>query len=177
MPIGYGDGWRRRLSNRHDVLIGGRRHRSVGNVSMDNITVELGPDTGVEVGDDVVLIGTQGDERILAEEVARTPPLPLRLTGVMPLGRGTALRLEAPEALALRARLAAGWASWLSAQDRQGWRPHVTVQNKVGPAEARALQEELRAGFAPWAAVAEGLLLWRYRGGPWEEAGRFGFAG
>ena len=71
VPIGYGDGWRRLLSNRHDVLIGGRRHPSVGNVSMDNITVELGPDTGVEVGDDVVLIGTQGDERILAEEVAR----------------------------------------------------------------------------------------------------------
>ncbi len=71
VPIGYGDGWRRGLSNRHDVLIGGRRHPSVGTVSMDNITVELGPDTGVEVGDDVVLIGTQGDERILAEEVAR----------------------------------------------------------------------------------------------------------
>ena len=38
---------------------------------MDNITVELGPDTGVRVGDEVVLIGAQGEERILAEEVAR----------------------------------------------------------------------------------------------------------
>lgn len=113
----------------------------------------------------------------LAEEVARTPPLSLRLTGVMPLGRGTALKLEAPEAAALRARLAAAWASWLTPQDRQGWRPHVTVQNKASPEEARALQEELRRGFAPWEATAEGLLLWRYRGGPWEEAGRFGFAG
>ena len=71
IPIGYGDGWRRGLSNRHEVLIGGRRHRSVGTVSMDNITVELGPDTGVQVGDEVVLIGIQGEERILAEEVAR----------------------------------------------------------------------------------------------------------
>ena len=70
VPIGYGDGWRRGLSNRHDVLIGGRRHRSVGTVSMDNITVDLGADSGVRVGDEVVLIGTQGDERILAEEVA-----------------------------------------------------------------------------------------------------------
>jgi alanine racemase len=71
VPIGYGDGWRRGLSNRHEVLIGGRRHRSVGTVSMDNLTVELGPDTGVRVGDQVVLIGAQGQERILAEEVAR----------------------------------------------------------------------------------------------------------
>jgi alanine racemase len=71
IPIGYGDGWRRGLSNRHEVLIGGRRHRSVGTVSMDNITVELGSDTGVRVGDEVVLIGVQGEERILAEEVAR----------------------------------------------------------------------------------------------------------
>ena len=71
IPIGYGDGWRRGLSNRHEVLIRGRRHPSVGSVSMDNITVELGPDSGVEVGDEVMLIGRQGDERILAEEVAR----------------------------------------------------------------------------------------------------------
>ena len=71
VPIGYGDGWRRALSNDCDVLIGGRRHPLVGTVSMDNVTVALGPDTDVSVGDEVVLIGAQGDERILAEEVAR----------------------------------------------------------------------------------------------------------
>jgi alanine racemase len=71
VPIGYGDGWRRALSNNCDVLIGGRRHPLVGTVSMDNVTVSLGPDTDVAVGDEVVLIGAQGEERILAEEVAR----------------------------------------------------------------------------------------------------------
>jgi alanine racemase len=71
VPLGYGDGWRRALTNNCDVLIGGRRHPLVGTVSMDNVTVALGPDTDVRVGDEVVLIGTQGDERILAEEVAR----------------------------------------------------------------------------------------------------------
>jgi alanine racemase len=71
IPIGYGDGWRRALSNNCDVLIGGRRHPLVGTVSMDNVTVSLGPDTDVAVGDEVVLIGAQGEERILAEEVAR----------------------------------------------------------------------------------------------------------
>jgi alanine racemase len=71
VPVGYGDGWRRALTNNCDVLIGGRRHPLVGTVSMDNVTVALGPETDVRVGDEVVLIGPQGDERILAEEVAR----------------------------------------------------------------------------------------------------------
>jgi alanine racemase len=71
LPIGYGDGWRRALTNDADVLIGGRRFPLVGTVSMDNIAVDLGNDSGVEVGDEAVLIGAQGPDRILAEEVAR----------------------------------------------------------------------------------------------------------
>jgi alanine racemase len=71
IPVGYGDGWRRGLSNNADVLIGGRRYPLVGNVSMDNITVDLGPETDVRIGDPVVLIGAQGDERITTEEVAK----------------------------------------------------------------------------------------------------------
>ena len=70
VPIGYGDGWRRELTNNFDVLIRGRRHSGVGVVSMDNVTVALGADSDVGIGDEVVLIGRQGDERILAEEVA-----------------------------------------------------------------------------------------------------------
>jgi alanine racemase len=71
LPIGYGDGWRRALTNRCDVLIGGRRYPLVGTVSMDNVTVELGPGSEVRVGDPAVLIGEQGGERIACEEVAR----------------------------------------------------------------------------------------------------------
>jgi alanine racemase len=71
VPIGYGDGWRRGLTNDCDVLIRGRRLPVVGTISMDNVTVALGGETDVEVGDEVVLIGEQGGERILAEEVAR----------------------------------------------------------------------------------------------------------
>ena len=71
VPIGYGDGWRRALTNNAEVLIDGRRHPLVGAVSMDNITVALRPGTDVAVGDEAVLIGAQGGERILAEEVAR----------------------------------------------------------------------------------------------------------
>jgi alanine racemase len=71
LPIGYGDGWRRALSNDADVLVRGRRFPLVGTVSMDNIAIDLGLGSGVEVGDEAVLIGAQGPERILAEEVAR----------------------------------------------------------------------------------------------------------
>ena len=72
-PIGYGDGVRRALHPEGQVLIAGRRHPIVGNVSMDNITVDLGPEpaSGVEVGAPVTLIGPDGGDRILVEELAR----------------------------------------------------------------------------------------------------------
>jgi alanine racemase len=70
LPIGYGDGVRRSLSNRGEVLLAGRRHPIIGTVSMDNITVDLGPDSEVRTGDPAVLIGKQGEERISAEEWA-----------------------------------------------------------------------------------------------------------
>ncbi|MBA2347167.1 MAG: alanine racemase [Solirubrobacterales bacterium] len=67
VPIGYGDGWRRGLTNRAEVVVGGRRYAQVGTVSMDNVTVDLGPGpTDVRPGDPVTLIG----EGITAEEVA-----------------------------------------------------------------------------------------------------------
>ncbi len=71
LPLGYGDGVRRGLSNNAEVLIGGRRRPLVGTVSMDNVTVDLGPDTDVEPGAEAVLIGPQGEEEILAEDLAR----------------------------------------------------------------------------------------------------------
>ena len=73
LPIGYGDGWRRGLSNNAEVLIGGRRYELVGTVSMDNITVDLGAAASAErlCGEPAILIGVQGGERITAEDVAR----------------------------------------------------------------------------------------------------------
>lgn len=70
LPLGYGDGVRRSLSNNAEVLIRGRRHPLVGTVSMDNVTIDLGPETEVERGDEAVLIGSQGEESIRAEEIA-----------------------------------------------------------------------------------------------------------
>jgi alanine racemase len=71
VPIGYADGVRRALTNNADVLVQGRRVPLIGTVSMDNITVDLGTGGAAAVGEEAVLIGRQGEERILAEEVAR----------------------------------------------------------------------------------------------------------
>jgi len=70
VPLGYGDGVRRALSNNAEVLVRGRRQPLVGTVSMDNLTIDLGPETEVEPGDEAILIGAQGGDAIFAEEVA-----------------------------------------------------------------------------------------------------------
>jgi alanine racemase len=70
VPIGYADGVSRRLSGRGgEVLIGGRRHPIVGSITMDQLMVDVG-DLDVSVGDEVVLIGRQGDEVISADDWA-----------------------------------------------------------------------------------------------------------
>jgi alanine racemase len=70
-PIGYADGVARAHTNNGEVLIAGRRYPIVGTVSMDNITIDLGPVTEVRAGEEVVLIGRSGEESITAEDVAR----------------------------------------------------------------------------------------------------------
>ena len=70
VPIGYGDGVRRGLSNNAELLVRGRRRPLAGTVSMDNVTIWLGAETDVEPGDEAVLIGEQGGERIRCEELA-----------------------------------------------------------------------------------------------------------
>ncbi len=105
----------------------------------------------------------------------RQEPFPLTVTGLVFMGRGVGYRLESPRLPAVRKELADGWWSLLGAQDRQGFRPHVTVQNKVAPEQARALHRRLEETFAPFEVGAEGLLLWRYLGGPWEPVGSYTF--
>ncbi len=96
-------------------------------------------------------------------------PLALAVTGLRFLGRGVAYELSSPELMALRRKLVRSWEPWLGAQDRQGLKPHVTVQNKVSPERSRALHEQLQATFSPFEVEGLGLSLWRYMGGPWEE--------
>jgi hypothetical protein len=94
----------------------------------------------------------------------------------MKLGRGVALRIDAPELVAIRQDLADAFAGLLTPQDAGGWRPHVTIQNKVEPAEAKALYDRLVTGFRARPVRIAGIGSWRYRGGPWEAVSRHPFA-
>ncbi|MGH1572896.1 2'-5' RNA ligase family protein [Methylobacterium sp. P31] len=118
-------------------------------------------------------------ERGVIEAIAAlaraVPPPEVSVTGLRFTGRGVAYVLESEALSTFRARLAKGFESHLMAQDRQGWRPHVTVQNKVAPEVARALHAGLSAGFAPFRFAAPATLLWRYLGGPWAEVARLPF--
>ncbi len=70
LPVGYGDGYDRALSNVGEVLLGGRRLPIVGRVCMDQLMVDAGPDATVAVGDRAVLIGTDCGEQITAADLA-----------------------------------------------------------------------------------------------------------
>ena len=110
------------------------------------------------------------------QEICREgEPLALAVAGLRFLGRGVAYELKSPQLTALRRELVRSWGPWLGAQDRQGFKPHITVQNKVPPEQARALHQELQAAFSPFEAEGLGLSLWRYLGGPWEPAGTYLF--
>jgi 2'-5' RNA ligase len=102
-------------------------------------------------------------------------PLVLAATGLRSLGRGVAYELSSPQLSALRRELVRSWEPWLGAQDRQGFKPHITVQNKVSPEQAGVLHQELQATFSPFEVEGIGLSLWRYLGGPWELAGTYLF--
>ncbi len=103
------------------------------------------------------------------------PPMPLEVTGLMKLGRGVAFRIKSEPLTELQAYPKWQWRAHLTPQDQQGFRPHVTVQNKVDPAAANALYEALAADFHPFTATGTGLSLWEYHGGPWHKREDFGF--
>ena len=93
------------------------------------------------------------------------------------LGRGVAYRLVCPDLVALRADCLTRLPSErLMAQDRAPWRPHLTIQNKAQPDDARKLLAELLPGHVPIETHAAALRLWRYLGGPWQPLARMAFA-
>jgi 2'-5' RNA ligase len=106
----------------------------------------------------------------------QTSSITLSLPTLRFLGNGMAIELVSPELVQLRQTLAASWSDWLSAQDRQGYRPHITIQNKVAAPEARRVYGQLLEQWQPLQGDGEGLLLWYYQGGPWTLANEFSFA-
>ena len=94
----------------------------------------------------------EGEVRQRLSEAARGGAPAARIAGLISLGRGVAYRIDSPALEDVRAHLADVWSGLLTPQDQAGWRPHVTIQNKVDPADARALLDRSKARFPPASA-------------------------
>ena len=112
----------------------------------------------------------------LNAETRGIPSPSARLSGVMDLNDGVALRIDSPGLEAIRDRLAEAFAPLLTPHDRAGWAPHVTLQNNVPRSTALATKAQLEAGFHPRPLRIAGIASWWYRGGPWEPHSRHMFA-
>lgn len=109
--------------------------------------------------------------------LAKEPRPTATIDGLMDLGGGIAFRIVSPDLESIRRELSEDFRGLLSAQDSGGWRPHVTIQNKVAPKVARALKQALEKDFRPRSLLISGLGLHRYLGGPWERIGIYPFRG
>ncbi len=107
---------------------------------------------------------------------AATSVVPLAFPGLRFLGQGVAVEIDGVAIGTIRRQLYNCWSDWMSAQDRQPYRPHITIQNKVTAEQARMLYNQLAPEWKPFAGRGEGLLLWRYLNGPWELVQAFPFA-
>ena len=103
--------------------------------------------------------------------------IPMSFDALMFLGAGNAVRANAPELVRLRDAIRVSLGDGLSRQDAQRWMPHVTIQNKVTPETARALNAALAADFRARSGSIDALEVWEYLGGPWRLARTLPFGG
>lgn len=115
--------------------------------------------------------------RRLAALAAELPPPQATVSGLMDLGGGVAYRIVSDDLDAVRVELIDAFRGSLTQQDTHGWRPHVTIQNKVSPKVARTLVTELERDFAPRPLAIAGLAFHHYEGGPWRLGQRYAFRG
>ncbi len=114
--------------------------------------------------------------RCLAEAADRPTPR-ATLAGLYSLGSGVAYAVQSRDLEDIRADIADAFTGCLTAQDAHGWRPHVTIQNKVTSSVARDLLIAKQRQFVPRPLGLAGLALHRYLGGPWETVQRWRFRG
>ncbi len=94
-------------------------------------------------------------------------PLNARATDIMFMGFGSAYQIEYAELVEIRSSLCKIWNAWLSPQDQQKFRAHITFQNKVKADHAKAVYAAEKEKFEPFDFKIIGLGLWEYDGGPW----------
>lgn len=110
-------------------------------------------------------------------QLALEPAPRAEVSGLMHLGKGVAYRVESPELLDMRDYLAERFGDLLIPQDRALPRLHITIQNKVIPAEAKALLDRLSVEFQARPLNIIGLAAYHYRDGRWEDAFAVNFRG
>ena len=120
---------------------------------------------------------TEREIRSALGRVAARPRPRALIDGLVDLGGGVAFRIVSEDLDQVREDLADMFHGLLSAQDAGGWRPHVTIQNKVPQKTARALRAMLERGFTPRPITISGLGLHRYCDGPWERLATYAFRG
>ena len=113
----------------------------------------------------------------LAAIAADAPPPRATATGLMNLGGGVAYRIASDALDLIRADLSDALRGSLTQQDSHGWRPHITIQNKVRSAIARATMIELERDFVPRPMAIAGLAYHFYEGGPWRLGRQYAFRG
>ena len=114
-------------------------------------------------------------QEVVEAACSKRGPFDVEVNEVRSLGRGVAYRCQSDELSALRANIASAFADRLTKQDAQGFRAHVTVQNKVTGETAKRTLETLSRDFEPWSFRALGVDMWHYAGGPWRPIGRVEF--
>jgi hypothetical protein len=118
-----------------------------------------------------------GEVRRALSRLAREPPPRASIEGLMNLGGGVAFRVVSHDLDRIRGDLADAFHGLLSAQDLGGWRPHITIQNKVPASQSQALLAALERDFGSRPLAISGLGLHRYLGGPWESVASYSFRG
>jgi hypothetical protein len=99
------------------------------------------------------------------------------LAGLMSFTSGVAFRVVSDELEAIRDAIADHFHGLLCGPDAAGWRPHITIQNKVSPKEAKELLDGLGRDFKPRPLGIAALSVHRYRGGRWETLASYSFRG
>lgn len=111
------------------------------------------------------------------KRLATEPSPPARIIGVLNLGNGVAFHVESPRLLEMRDELAEAFKGLLTPQDQHRPRLHITIQNKASSAEAKILHQAMDAEYIGKRLAIDGLAVWHYRGGPWEQAIKTMFRG
>lgn len=117
----------------------------------------------------------ESELRSRLSRLVNTGPPRAAIEGLMDLGGGVAFRVVSPDLDRIRDELSSDLHGLLGSQDVGGWRPHITIQNKVAPKAARGLIDVLERNFQPKSIGISGLGVHRYLGGPWETLGTWSF--